>query len=129
MKPMFLYPEVAFEVCIRQPVALYLRRVSRGDSRWLTWLEDTMCGDLGEVATAWKCCARTMITESKKVFAKRALSIVDHYSRGMLVWRNHRTPNEPHQELIPWMGLFRPLDRTLWHLFIAYPEDADLLRV
>lgn len=52
-----------------------------------------------------------------------------YVSRGMLQWRNWYVPSEPHLELIPWMVLFRPLERTMWHMIKAYPEDAHWLRI
>lgn len=46
-----------------------------------------------------------------------------HYSIGMLRWRREYLPSEPHQELIPFVALFRPLERRHLQWEIAWDED------
>lgn len=45
------------------------------------------------------------------------------YANGLLKWRTEYIPSEPHQELIPWTQLFRPLAVTNWAWVNAWPED------
>lgn len=62
-------------------------------------------------------------------YAMNKLQQFHYYSKGMLQWRNWFVPAEPHLELIPWLALFRPLERTMWHMIKSYPEDAYWLRI
>lgn len=46
----------------------------------------------------------------------------------ILFWTKDAIPSEPHEELIPWVGLLRPLTNTNWTWVHAWPEE-DWLRL
>jgi hypothetical protein len=42
------------------------------------------------------------------------------------LWSEHWIPSEPHQELIPWVGWFRPVSSRNWLWECTWPEEAWL---
>lgn len=48
-------------------------------------------------------------------------------SREILKWtKDHSNPSEPHQELVPWLNLLRPVSARNHVLLYMYPEDEHL---
>ncbi|MFA5041026.1 MAG: hypothetical protein WC464_05285 [Bdellovibrionales bacterium] len=39
------------------------------------------------------------------------------------LWSEHWVPSEPHQELMPWVGWFRPVSARNWLWEWAWPEE------
>lgn len=48
--------------------------------------------------------------------------VFNEYQRQMLRWTVEFIPAEPHQELLPWVNLFRPVQHRHLAWEIAWPE-------
>ncbi|MDR3424228.1 MAG: hypothetical protein P4M13_03995 [Alphaproteobacteria bacterium] len=80
-------------------------------------------GSAGEAAGAGEAVAKILW---RKASQSKLLATLREAAAAMLMWVEHWVPSEPHQELIPWVGLLRPVSARNWLWLYSWPEEEHL---
>lgn len=78
-----------------------------------------------EVLAALRAAAKEILKNGHSVLLSFGI-LFEKAAKIITMWTEHWTPSEPHQELIPWVGWFRPVAARNWLWEYAWPEEEYL---
>ncbi|MFA4995012.1 MAG: hypothetical protein WC521_06895 [Bdellovibrionales bacterium] len=122
--------------CWREADLALCQRSAVSESKSRAKGTETIGAGAEEIAVLWRKASKSEILSCLRKAASEIMhrgtmalaAIVEMYgmAKASLMWSEHWIPSEPHQELIPWVGLFRTVAarNPLW--VYTWPEEEYL---